>query len=141
MVKVEVVIHFPVSPRLDDAIPHRKDMSRLELVDPLEEGLSSKTELERQVIIQPIKVRLDIGNEGKQGLGFGREIEQTTMHGVIERLYSEWIPRTDEALPALIPKCKGKHASKLIETLDTPFTVRMQNRLGIGMRTEQVAAQ
>ena len=136
MVKVEVVIHLPVSPRLDSSILHREEMCGQELPDPLEEGLSSKTELERQVILQTIKVRLDIGNEGKQGLGFGREIEQTTIHCVIERLYTEWIPRTDEDLLAFIPECEGKHASKLIETLDTPFAVGMQDDLSIGMRAE-----
>ena len=49
--------------------------------------------------------------------------------------------RAEKRLFHFIPKGKGEHASKMLETVGTPFPVRMQNDLGIRMRSEFLLPQ
>src|SRR5258708_2877282 len=52
---------------------------------------------------------------------------------VVERLNPNAISDQPELTPFRVPQCNGKHAAKLVNTVDTPFFESMQYYFGIRM--------
>ena len=65
MIKIEVVIHFPVPTRLHHSFAYNQRMPRQDFPNALKERLAVKTELKGEVILQSLEICFDILEEGK----------------------------------------------------------------------------
>ena len=65
-------------------VAHAQEVPRQELADALEERLAGEAELEGEVVLEPLEVGLDRGQEGQQRLRLGGEVEDVADLGVVE---------------------------------------------------------
>src|SRR5690242_11836195 len=81
--------------------------------------------------------RLDAG-ECEQRLDFRCEDKSAGRRGVIERLDSQPIARAEQSPVRAIPDGEAEHAVESGEAGFAPLTVRLEQDLGIGPRSEPV---
>ena len=58
--------------------------------------------------------------------------------GVIERLYSVWVPSQEHLVSAGIPQRKSEHPAQIVYHLFAAFFIEMNEYFGICMRAEHV---
>src|SRR5581483_8291456 len=92
-----------------------------QLAHALEEGLPLQAELEGEVVLHPVEVDLDRGQEGEERLRLAGEVENARDLGVIERLDPEPIARAEEGLARLVPEREGEHPAQLRDAVFPPL--------------------
>ena len=116
-------------------------MGRRQLANVLEQRLAVKAELEREVIAQARAIDRHFGQERQQGLDLGGKDEPIVDRRIVERLDAEPIASAEEALLLFIPNREGEHAAEVIDAVDAPLTIGLQNDFGIGMRSETLGPE
>ena len=134
VVEVEVVVDLPVARGLGHAAVDAKEVARQELSHTLEEGLPGEAELEGQIVLQPLQVGLDGGDEGQQRLRLGGEVEDVADLGVVERLDAEAVTHAEQLIGGLVPDGVGEHAAQAVERRGSPAVVGPHHHLGIRAR-------
>src|SRR6266550_767070 len=127
---------LPVPLRPNRAVLHGERVPGKQLADVAQERLATETELEGEVILQRVHVRLDRGEEREEGLRLRRADERSVDDRVMERLDAEAVARTEEAALGLVPDCEREHAAQVLDASSTPFAVGAQHDLGVRGRPE-----
>src|SRR5437667_8342662 len=110
MAEVRSVVHLPVAADFNVSVAHGERVTGKELPNSLEESLAFQAELEAQVVLERLGVRLDLRQKRNERLDLAGEIEDSIHLGVITRLNPEPTARTEERLLRVHPDAKGKHA-------------------------------
>src|SRR6266404_121749 len=71
---------------------------------------------------------------------FGREDQAVVCFEVLQRLFPETIARQEKRLLARVPQCESKHAAQKFEQVRAVLFVKMNERLGVALRSQLVAA-
>src|SRR6266704_2268066 len=122
----EVAADFNVS------VAHGERVTGKELPNSLEESLALQAELEAQVVLERLGVRLDLRQKRNERLDLAGEIEDSIHLGVIKRLDPESIAGTEERLLRLVPDGKGKHSPEVLDAIGAPPLVCTQRHLCVG---------
>ena len=132
VVEVEVVVDLPIAGGLGDAVAHAQEMPGQELAHALEERLARQTELEGQVVLEPLEIGLDGGQEGQQRLRLGGEVQDVAHLGVVEGLDTEAVAHAEQLLLPLVPDRVGEHTPEAVERCRAPAVVRTHDDLRVG---------
>src|SRR5437867_5515451 len=118
MAEVRSVVHLPVAADFNVSVALGERMTGKELPNSLEESLAFQAELEAQVVLERLGVRLDLRQKGNERLDLAGEIEDSIHLGVIKRLDPESIAGTEERLLRLVPDRSEEHTSELQSPYD-----------------------
>src|SRR5438094_126832 len=132
MAEVRSVVHLPVAADFNVSVAHGERVTGKELPNSLEESLAFQAELEAQVVLERLGVRLDLRQKGNERLDLAGEIEDSIHLGVIRRLDAECIAGTEERLLRLVPDGKGKHSPEVLDAIGAPPLVCTQRHLCVG---------
>ena len=116
-------------------------MAGLELPHALEQRLAGEAELEREVVLQAVRVGRDPRQERQQRLHLRGEVQHVVDVRVVERLDAETVAREEQLAAALVPDSVGEHAAQPVEELDAPSPVGGEDDLGVAVGGEALPAE
>src|SRR6266702_2399141 len=132
MAEVRAVVHLPVAADFNVSVAHGERVTGKELPNSLEESLALQAELEAQVVLERLGIRLDLRQKRNERLDLAGEIEDSIHLGVIKRLDPESIACTEERLLRLDPDGEGKHSPEVLDAIGAPLLVCTQRHLCVG---------
>src|SRR5256885_1817828 len=132
MAEVRPVVDLPVASDFNASVAHGERVTGQELPNSPEESLAVQAELEAQVVLERVEVRLDLRQKRNESLDLAREIEDSINLGVVKRFDPESIACTEERLLRLVPDGKGKHSPEVLDAIGAPPLVCTQRHLCVG---------
>ena len=106
-------------------------MPRQQLPDTAEEGLARERELECQVILKRLEVRLDSRQEREQGFDLRGEVDDGPDLRVVEWLDPEAVADAHEGSGRFVPERECEHSAEAAERLAAPPAVRPDQGLRV----------
>jgi hypothetical protein len=131
VVEVDFVIDLPVPPDLDLPAAGDQQVAGQQFPHVLEQGLPVQAELEVQVVLERVRVGLDLADEREEGLGLARDVQDVPNLSVVEGLDPEPVAGGKELLLGLVPQAEGEHPAELLDTRLAPLAVGVQDDLGV----------
>src|SRR5215210_6604550 len=104
VLQIEVIVNLPITARTHHAVTDLQHMPRWQFVYAFEERLARKTELERQVFFERLKIRFNVFDEWEQRFYFRSEVKSVADNGVVERFNAETITGAKEPPLLLVPQ-------------------------------------
>ena len=138
------VEQIPVALLADSAVGgHAHPAPGRQHADVLNERLSARRRLVRQVAQQPVGVQLTrdaVAGQQRADLGAERKVAAVGT-GVVERLDAKSIARQEQFAAAAVPDGEGEHAAQPLEAVCAPARICPQDDLRIGVRAPAVGTQ
>src|SRR5690606_13414484 len=91
-----------------------------------------QTELKSQIFLQPVDICLNAWEYGQKCFDFRCEIKDLVDDCIIKRFDAKPITGTEEFFLFFIPQSKGKHATQMLNTVRSPFSIGVEDHFCIG---------